>query len=413
MLSQSDIRHNLLMLVLIDSLWVFGAAEMQLAAGPLYVHLNASNTLIGLIGSLQMLGLVGIILSPFITRRFPTKKYYLLTVHVPYLAPWGAIGAALVAAPHLGLSNEWLMTFIIIMHAISGFFAGFVTLPHHEYVAACIPMSHRGRLSGYSNTAGGVLALASNVLAGWMLYNLSKPGAFGWLYLMTWFICQAGYFLALFGREQRTPVEDAPPPWSKSMIKAVVSDSNYLRVIALNFIYYLLFYPAVTTFISIHGFRSLGMIPATAAVIGVCQKLAQIALGAKMGGLIDRYSPKRALMLLPVSFAITMLPVIFWESPYAIYTSAALGAVFTIGFSASFNALLYGLPKPENRAGHYTIQILCSYVAIGTGQLVVGLLCDGLGYQGTFVTLGVLALAFVPCSKFLLRPLSDRSEHYF
>ncbi|AHF94820.1 hypothetical protein OPIT5_27665 [Opitutaceae bacterium TAV5] len=411
-LSPADIRHNVLMLVLIDSIWVFGAAEMQLASGPLYVHLNASNTMIGLIGSLQMLGLFGILLSPFITRHFPIKKYYLFLVHLPYLAPWGAIGIALVSANHFGLGNEWLMTFIACMFGVSWFFAGFVTLPHNEYVAACVPMSHRGRLSGYANTAGGALALISNALAGWILYHLSKPGAFGWLFIMTWVICQSGYILALFGREQRTPVENAPPPWSASMLRAVIADSRYLRVIALNSVYAVLFYPTITTFISIYGFRELHMIPATAAVIGICQKGSQILLGAKIGRMIDRYSPKRALLFLPVSFALTMLPILVWKSPLAVYVSAALGASFTICFSAAFNALLFGLPRPENRAGHYTIQILCNYAALGCGQLAIGIMCDKIGYKFSFAALACLAIVMVPVSKKILQPLSEKSEHY-
>lgn len=406
-LSPSDIRHNLIMLVVIDCLWAFGAAEMQLASGPLYVYLNASNTVIGLIGTSQMLGLVGIFLSPFITRRFPIKKYYLLLVHLPYLAPWGFIGLALILSQHLQLSNAQLLSFIVLMNCLSGFFAGFVTLPHHEYVASCVPMEYRGRLSGYSNSIGAALALLSNALAFHILFNFSKPMAFGWLYVMTWMICQTGYIFALFAREPRTPVENAPRAWSKEMFDSIRQDKIYLRVVGLYSIYNALFLPVIITFISIYGFRDLKMIPATAATVGIVQKIASLSVSAKIGRLIDRLGAQRVLLMAPICLVLTLLPLIVWKSPYAIYMSVATGVTFTVCYNACFNALLFGLPKPENRAGHFTFQNIASYVCLGVGQTIVGGLCDLFGYRPTFMIIALLGIGMIPLSRRILAPLSS------
>ena len=94
-LSKSDIHRNIILLVLMDTAWLFGATEMGLASSPLYVYLKASNTLIGLINGTFILGLFGIFISPFITIKFPVKKLYVLVVHIPYLLPWGLIGSLL------------------------------------------------------------------------------------------------------------------------------------------------------------------------------------------------------------------------------------------------------------------------------------------------------------------------------
>lgn len=112
--------------------------------------------------------------------------------------------------------------FIVAMSAVSGFSVGFVTLPHQEYVAACVPMKYRGRLAGYGWSIGSGLAIISNTLAGWILLRLAKPEAYGYLYVMTWLFCQMGFVLALFGKERPTPVEKSPKPWSKAMIKAAI-----------------------------------------------------------------------------------------------------------------------------------------------------------------------------------------------
>jgi hypothetical protein len=410
-LSPADIRHNVLMLVMIDCIWIFGASEMMLAAGPLYKYLKASNLMVSLMGASQALGIPGVLLAPYLSRRFPYKKVYLFCVHLPYIGPWGLLGLGLILSKALSFSTQGLVYYVLAMNCLSGVFAGFVTLPHQEYVAACVPMSHRGRLSGYSNATGSAIAIVSNVLAGWILLSLAKPMAFGWMYLMTWLICQSGYLFALFGRERRTPVEDAPAPWSRPMVLAVLRDRPYLKVIALNCVYVIFFFPVLWTFLAYYGLRDLKMIAATAAVIGVIQKVATLLTAAQMGRLVDRYSPSRVLVFVPLAMVATLLPVILWRSPYAVYASCAIGVLVTVGTQSTFNALFFGMPKPEDRSGHFTFQILASYASIGC-QVIEGLIFDKLGYRPTFVLLAVLALLLVPVSKHVLAPLSERPDDY-
>ena len=103
-----------------------------------------------------------------------------------------------------------------------------ITSPH------CIPMSHRGRLSGWGNGLGSGLAVISNSIAIYMLYKLREPESYGYLYIMTWIICQAGYIMALFGRETPPPLSKNPRSHGpKTMIKAAIFDKPFMRVIAL------------------------------------------------------------------------------------------------------------------------------------------------------------------------------------
>ncbi|MBI2843871.1 MAG: MFS transporter [Armatimonadetes bacterium] len=359
-LSDRDIRHNMIVLIMIDAIWGLGATEIGLASSPLYVFLHASNTIIGFAtGTLAILALVGVFFSPFITLRFRVKKWYLLIAHLPYLGAWGLIGLALIMSGRLGLSREWLLTFVVVMSGVNWFFAGFVSLPHNEYAAACIPMSHRGRFAGYSHTIGAIAGLLSNAVGGLILLQVAKPMAYGYLHVMTWFICQCGYILALFGRERPTPVEKAPKPWSKSMIKAAVTDKPYLRVIVLFVAYNILFIPCITTFVGVYGFRELKMIPAAAATIGFVQKFAVITLSAYVGRIIDKYSPKRVLTYWPLVMVLSLSPLLILHNSYGVYISAGFGMLFYSGYLGSFNALIYGMPSPENRAGHTSRSKFC------------------------------------------------------
>lgn len=409
-LSPADIKHNIIVMLLIDCLFTLGTEEMSKANGPLFKYLGASNTMVGLLGAVQVTSLLGVFLSPFISRRFPYKKVYVLITHIPYLLPWGLIGFALIMSGSLGLSKQWLLQYVLVMNCMTGLFAGFVTLPHQEYVAACIPMSHRGRLAGYSNATGAVFSIAGSLIAGWILLVLPEPTSYGWMYVMTWAICQTGYIAALFARERRTPIERSPKPWSRRMIAAALKDAPYMRVIGLQFMYIVMF--GIGSFVSLYAFRVLGMHQSHAAGIGIVQKLATLATCTFIGSYIDRISPKKALGILPIGLIAQLLPLILWKSQYAIYAWAALGVIPGVGFAASFNCLLYGLPKPENRAGHFTFQILANNVANSLGLVTLGFLFDLLGYRPMFVILAVVAALFIPLARRVLAPLSENAADY-
>lgn len=207
----ADIKHNMKFCIMLDVIWATGWADFQMALVPLLIYLNASNTMIGMISGAAFAAVIGIIISPWITRRFRIKKWYMTALNIPYLLPIGSIGIVLVLSRQIDVTQEWLLSFIIIATLAHKFVAGFVALPHQEYVAACIPATHRGRYSGLSGSFGSIFAIGSSALGGLILATYAKPMSFGYLFLMTWIICQTGYIVALFAREKPTPVEKSPP----------------------------------------------------------------------------------------------------------------------------------------------------------------------------------------------------------
>jgi len=411
--SESDVTHNMAVCVMLDAIFNMGWTDLMMAMTPLLAFLNAPNKVVGLVtGGVQCVGLFGLFVSPFISRCFRRKKYYLLVTHLPYLGVLALIGLSVVFSERLGLTQASLLRTIVVLTAGFWFFAGFVALPHQEYVAACIPMSHRGRYSGFSFSIGGIASIVSSVVGGVVLATVSKPAAFGFLYLMTWFITQSGYLLALLGRECPVPSENVPRAWSGQMVGAALKDKAFMRVMAFMVISTVFISPIFITFVSAYGFKELRMAAALSAIIALIGQVVRIVSCAGIGVLTDRISPKRILPYWMFVAFLALLPVAFIRNAMGVYISTAIAALYLAGTTAACNALIYGIPRPENRSGHYTIQLILQYLATSAGMIVMGWLCDMLAYGTVFTAFAVVSLLMVPVTKRLLSILSDDIKSY-
>lgn len=411
-LTPEDIQHNMRVIIALDAIFTTGVADLSMAMTPLWVFLGASSTRIGFINSLGILGLFGIIVSPFISVRFKYKKWYLFVAHLPYIGTWGIMGVILLLSKKLGFSDPWLLITLTAMMGANAFFGGFVGLPHQEYTAACIPMTHRGRYCAYSQGIGSVASIGSTAAGYWILALVIKPLAWGYLYLMAWFFCQAGYVMALFGRERPSPVENAPRPWSRDMIRAAWDDKPFLKLLLAYAAFQTLLFPLVNIYIANYGYKELQMEPKLAAVLMMIMNIARIVFSGPVGHLTDKLHPKRVLPYWPLAVFLSVVPVLVLKNALGVYISTAIGAVYMIGQSAAFLALIYGLPKPENRAGHYTIQMMANYICMSVGPLLTGALCDILSFRLTFMLLACVSLVLVPVTKHLLADISADSQDY-
>lgn len=411
-LTTKEIRRNMICVILLDAIFCTGWTDLMLAVQPFLSYLKASNLMIGLISGAGWAGLPGVLLSPFITRRFRYKKWYMFCVHIPYLLPIAAAGIGVIYSQKLGLTeNSTMLSFVLVVFLVHWFFGGFVSLPHQEYVAAVIPMSHRGRYSGFSSSIGGVMSIVAASLGGIILLRVSQPIAYGYIFLMSWFILQSGYISSLFAKELPTPVEKSPAPWSKSMVTAVWADKPFVRLIALQMLATMTLIP-IFGFVNIYGFKELHMLPATSALIQLITQIARISSSFLIGLLTDRLGPKRVLPYWMLVAAVSLSMPIFIPNAYGVYTSVVFSTVYTTGAMAAFMALVYGLPKPENRAGHFTVQLILFYIANSLGGIMVGRVCDVLSFRTAFTLFAVIALLLFPLAKYVTSSLSDNLKSY-
>lgn len=410
-LSDGDIRHNVRVNVLVAAIFQIGAADMALAAGPLLVFLEASNTVIGLINGLGWMALIGVFLSPYISRRCPAKKWYMFWSQVPYIAAWGLIGLMVIFSDLLGLSKPALLAVVVGLSAANLFFSGFVTLPSQEFLAACIPMSHRGRYTGFSMSVGAIGSLISSAAGGVILMYLAKPMAFGWLYVIFWVLAQGGCALALLAREPRVHVGEPPAPWSRGMFGALWQDKNFQRVLVSNLAFFALLFPCMV-FVPIYGYKVLGMPAATAAAIAIIQQVARLALSSHIGIWTDRIGAKRITPLWFALAGVSLLPLFLFKTPVALYVTVAIQAVCFAGIMSAFNPLLLGTPKPEHRSGHYSVQIILRNFLDACGMMATGFLIDRISFVSYFAAWSLLALALAFFVGRLLAPLAEDASEY-
>lgn len=354
--TKRDIVRNMSCCIMMDAIFMTGWADMTIAITPLMVFLNASNFQIGIVNGLNWVALLGNIISPFISRRFEYKKKYFFSVNIPYLLPIAIGGLGVLLWHHFGWTKPMLLGFVLGAFVIHWFFAGFVTLPHTEYIAACIPSNLRATLSGMSFSVGSGLGLITTAIGYMVLKHVDKPAAYGYLFLMTWVVIQSGYLIALFAKETRTPVEKSPAPWSRRMFKAFWDDKRYVNFVVIQFLLTTFLSLGTFSFINVYGLKVLHMRVETMAFMGGAMLIARIVFSTPAGMLTDKVGAKRLFPICALLGGVVLLPCILLHSPVGVYMSIALSVLYFAGVNASSAMLNFGLPKPENRSGHFTLQ---------------------------------------------------------
>ncbi len=408
-LSQSDVRRNFACLVWMGSVFAMGWSEVVVVLQPLLVHYGATNTQIGMVQGVLIAMLPGMLLSPWITRRFRYKKKYLFVTDSLYLLPVGIVGAVVWSGA--GGGNEAMVGFIVLMMMLGQIAAGFGGLPNQEFFTACIPMRLRGRLAGFSAAIGGVLGLGAAGIAAWVLDALPKPQAYGALLVLAWFLCQVANSALLLAKEPPTPVEVSPRPWGREMWRAFWRDRKFVRLtLVLCLVSPLMGQLAI--FSSVFAFRELEFKPQMAAWLGMTASSAKLALSPVAGWLTDGWGARRSLFLwLAVSGGGFLLLASF-PVALSVFVAAGIAGVAWSGFSGAMNALTSGIPSPENRAGHFTLLGFCMIAANSAGPLLVGWLFDSVSYRSGFAILALAILCSTTFSIWLLRDLSARAEDY-
>jgi MFS family permease len=402
-------RRNFFCLVWVGSVFAMGWSEVSAVLQPLLVHYGASNFQIGLAQGVLVATLPGMFLSPWITRRFRQKKIYLYVTDTLYLLPVGLVGAAVWAG--VSSDGQVMVAVIVALMCAGQVAAGFGGLPNQEFFAACIPMRLRGRLAGVSAGIGGLLGIAGAGIAAWMLGIFPQPQGFGVLLVLAWLLCQIADTAILFAHEPPTPVERSPAPWGRAMWRAFFSDSKFLRV-ALVVCLASPLLGQLAVFASVFAFRDLGSGAQMAAWIAMSAAIARLALSPLAGWVTDRWGARNALLFWPLLAAAGFFFLAAFPGIVAVLAASGLAAVAGSGFSGAMNALTCGIPKPENRAGHFTLLGFCMIASNSAAPLAVGWMFDHIAFRAGFAILGLAVVAVMALGFRLLRNLSPRAGDY-
>ena len=393
--SKKDIKHNIIVMVMLITIFDLGWDDFTLALQPFLAHLHMSNKMVGLVNGLTIMAIPGLLLSPFISRRLRIKKLYAFLTNMLYLLMIGLLGFGIVFSDKLGLTRETLILLTVVLMVSHQFIAGFVSLPVQEFVAACIPMSFRGRYNGISYTTGAIAGLGTTAVGGWILLTQPKPMSFGYLFLMTWILGSLAWTAGLFAKEKPTNIEKVPIAWSKEMLKSVWDNKPFVRLTIVTFVAGSCF-GGGSAFMQQYAYRELHMPAWNSAIFQSIILLGRLATAIPAGLIVDKYGPKRFIPYWGIITAIGLSFAIFFHNKWGVYLQITFNLTALCLYSMSRSILAVSLPKPEHRAGTYTVASILAYAGTFVSNIIGGTLCDKFGYRPTFIICAVGAILITP-----------------
>ena len=452
-LTEKEIKRNFIFLIALDAIYTTGATDFTLALNTLLVYLKASNAIIGLINGMVLPGLLGIFVSPWISKRYPRKKWYYFVSNVPLNLCLGVIGGMLLLSGRLHLTTGFMIAFVFGAVLCYNLCSGFVSLPCQELIAGAIPMSYRGRFTGFGGTICSIFGFLGGGIAYVVLKYYPKPMCYAVLFLITYAFMQGSMFMALFAKERRVPVEKAPNAWSLEMLKAAWQNKPWLRVILLYAMNYLFILPT-WNFVTIYGLKGLHMPSETAATMQIIAKATAFVICPIVGLAGDKWGMKRILPAYPILIVLSLIPVLIFHNPMSVYVCAflhhrvvahtavihnpaagyaclflhhlmivrpAIIALYLCVFLnqvtvntaiIAFTVLLFGLPRAEHRTGHFTLQILIWNLVTFLGNMLMGKAIDKFGYHHVFTFSAIIGLLLLPVVMWIIAPLSADPKAY-
>ncbi len=108
---------------------------------------------------------------------------------------------------------------------------------------------------------------------------------------------------------------------------------------------------------------------------------------------------------------VVLFPV-FFNGSIGVYVGAGIAALSMAGAASAFNPLIFGTPKPENRSGHFSCQIILRNLLGGSSPVLVGFLIDRISFESVFLVWIALALILGFLSWRMMGDLSDNAEAY-
>ncbi|MCU0771601.1 MAG: hypothetical protein MUE94_07510 [Verrucomicrobia bacterium] len=303
-------RRNFILLLAGASVFSFGWAMPGVTRVPYVNWLGMSNQTYGLLGSAWALCLIGNFLAPWLSRRFPRKKWLQFLVAMPYLGADLLLGLCVVVALWTH-SFAWLLPATIGLLIFWPLAAGWTLGPQSEYIANCIPKSHIGRFISLQQSMAGLLGLAGAGAITWVISAVGVPARYAVAFLAAYALALSGTVLSLFARETPAPSPPVEPFW-KPALHAVRTHPRFRSLLGAALV---LWMAALlpSQFIQLLGIREWGCPDWVASAAATVQSLAMLCGAALAGFLGQRFGYPRAILAcfaaLPLGLVLAAWPV--------------------------------------------------------------------------------------------------------
>jgi len=349
-------------------------------------------------------------MAPYVERQSKLKSLVIKIGSLERLSYlFLAIGALVLPRMGKGIALAVIL-FLVIYKA---FVSGLVALPWQEIVARVIPVSHRGRLYGWSMLLGKLLGVGGAALTGYFLREIPFPQNYSLTFFVGFILLAVGIGVFAFTIEPERKIElpqRKMPTRRREKTREILSKDVPFR----NFIFsrFLAFigYMAMGLF-AVYGIDKFDLSTDYSATFTVVLLAASIFGYAVFGVLGDRKGNKIIFAASDVLMIFSLVVILFSESLAGLYVVFALVGVAQSGAIIADMNMVMEFSTPEDRPTYMGV----FKTLTGPGFLISPLIGGGMvelwGYQAMFlVSILIMVVAFFLLVVFVPEPRNHNHE---
>jgi MFS family permease len=351
---------------------------------PAYLHvLSGSDVTVGLGLALQQLG--GVV-SPILGALHIEHRKRVLPISMTL--------GTLMRVPILGLAlcgwflhGQMLLTTAMIFLFLLGLFSGPQAVAFQFLLAKMIPIRQRGRLQGWRNMIGGLVAAALSYLAGrYLVENNALGNGYGATFLAAFLLTSAG--LTAFALLVREP--ELPTRRPKSRIWDRLRDFPSLLKDDRNFLFFMMartFAIAnriAAPFYIVYASRAATLSGSTIGVLSFAYLIADTATNLVWGHLSDRSGFRSTLVAaLALWIVATFLLMAAHSLPLMFLAFFGLGAGNS-GYLMSAQNIVFEFGHRDDMAMRLALSNTAESAMACVGPLLGGFIAQSFGYPAAF-----------------------------
>ncbi len=256
--------------------------------------------------------------------------------------------------------------------------------------ADLVPLSLRGRYFAAKNMAMGIAAMVVVFLVGRLITSFS--GATGYQIALALAFALGVMALFSFSRlndpRAHEASEKAESYSLRSLLGRLGSQPNFVAFCATAALWNFSLNIA-GPFFNVYLVQNLKATAAQVGILSIVSTISGLAVSRKIGGLVDRWGPRRVQIVSMLLIPIMPVAWVFFRSPWhAAPLNFASGILWTAHGLASFNFLLDLTPEGQRARYSALFQIVVT-VSLAIGAAVGGVIVTKWGYSAVFIGSGV------------------------
>lgn len=395
-----DVRRNLAMISIgVCFFWGLSAFFDMSTIVPAFLStLTSSSLTIGVVAAVKPAGMLlpQLWVAHYVRNRTRHKKFLIKGYAICRLGIAAFAGVLFLSGPS---DRALMLGAFLAMCTVFWTTDGFVSVPYLDFMAKAIPERTRGRMFGFSQVGGGVIAILVGLLASRIFSSRgpSYPTNYAVFFAVAAVVSMPS-LLSLFGvREPDGKPEEHDDGFIEYVrnIGEVLSSHGHLKLLISVQVLMRCFDMSLPFFI-LYAKEMVGISGTGVGLLLSAQNAGAISCGALVGYLNDRRGPKMAILAtLSVGVTSTVLALLLGQCPLWIYGIIffAIGGTTGTMYIGATNFLLE-LAEPHERRPYFAV-INTATAPCLFFPILGGLIAQTASYEAVFVTTGVAYLAAI------------------